>query len=92
MAKPTISELRDKVAIILHDNWDPIGVSEIPEAHDEYDAYVPKVVDLVLGTTDGSDVATYLSWVATERMGLSPNTAHDLEIAKLLLAAREAST
>ena len=52
--------------------WDPIGVSDIPEAADEYDAYADTVFSMLLNE-DASvdDIAQYLFKIATEHMGLS---------------------
>jgi hypothetical protein len=36
------SELEAIKGLLLHE-WDPIGVSEFPEASDEYDAYALQV-------------------------------------------------
>jgi len=38
-------ENRARVREILMRDWDPIGVSRVPEAADEYDRYVGKVRD-----------------------------------------------
>ena len=57
---------------VLHE-WDPIGIGNIPEAWDEYDAYVPKICELLKLPNSRSDVVSYLWWLATEQMGLSGN-------------------
>jgi len=57
---------------ILLADWDPIGVSDIPEAADEYDAYADTVFSMLVNQNASvDDVAQYLFKVATERMGLS---------------------
>lgn len=52
--------------------WDPIGVSDIPEAEDEYDAYADTVFSMLFNQgASVHDVAQYLFKIATEHMGLS---------------------
>jgi hypothetical protein len=50
--------------------WDPIGVSDTPEASDEYDGYIGPVLDLLNAKASSDEVAAYLRKVETERMGL----------------------
>jgi hypothetical protein len=63
---------RSTVRKTLLCEWDPIGVSDIPEAADEYDAYADTVFSMLLNE-DASvdDIAQYLFKIATEHMGLS---------------------
>ena len=57
--------------ILLHE-WDPIGVSGIPEAADEYDNYADVVANMLLTQSPSAeDIHRYLYEVATEHMGLS---------------------
>lgn len=57
---------------ILLTEWDPIGVSDIPEAQDEYDAYADTVFGMLANQTASVDaIAQYLFKIATEHMGLS---------------------
>ena len=55
---------------LLHE-WDPIGVSDIPEAQDEYDSYVGAVYKLLITKRPQSEIFDYLWWLETEHMGLS---------------------
>lgn len=57
---------------VLHD-WDPIGVENLPEAQGEYDAYVPKLCDLLKSKTSRNEILAYLWWLETEQLGLSGN-------------------
>jgi hypothetical protein len=61
-------------------HWDPIGVSGVPEARDEYDEYLgPLAAELDDGA--GADaVARYLAGVQSERMGLpaTPDQLRDV--------------
>jgi hypothetical protein len=57
--------------ILLHD-WDPIGVYDIPEATDEYDAYADKAYVMLMDEgANTSEIARYLYIVATDHMGLT---------------------
>jgi hypothetical protein len=56
-------------AIMSH--WDPIGVASIPEAADEYDAYVPAIYKMLIERKSAHDIFGYLWWLETEHMGLS---------------------
>ncbi|WP_259673271.1 MULTISPECIES: hypothetical protein [Rhizobium] len=54
---------KDKVTMpeILLTEWDPIGVSDLPEAQDEYDAYADTVFGTLANQTASVDaVAQYL--------------------------------
>jgi len=48
---------------ILWEDWDPIGVNEIPEARDEYSSYVPAVVRLVQSGADESQISRHLQTI-----------------------------
>jgi hypothetical protein len=49
--------LRERVKEILLLRWDPIGVSDVENAQDEYDAYVLAVVRSHSSAKDGRAVA-----------------------------------
>jgi hypothetical protein len=55
---------------LLMDCWDPIGVTETPEAKDEYDGYAGQLGTMLRNGADARAVAEYLSEVQTDRMGL----------------------
>ena len=74
---------------VLLQDWDPIGVGDVPEAQDEYDAYVPDVYRLLMGRVSVREVFEYLWQVETEHMGLRGNRAHTHEIAISLVALAE---
>ena len=71
---------------VLYYVWDPIRVSEFPEAWDEYQAYLPQVFQMLQMRSTAADVAQHLSTVSTGRMGLKSNLDHDLKVAKLMLS------
>ena len=77
-------DLRQRVDEVLHCIWDPIGVSGVPEARDEYAGYVLPVVGLLNSGESAETIAKYLFDVVTDRMGLTGNLAHDREVAEVL--------
>ncbi|MER8634481.1 hypothetical protein NKH55_32925 [Mesorhizobium opportunistum] len=77
---------RDLVRDVLLRDWDPIGISGIPEAKDEYDDYADVVLAMLINeNATAEDIAGYLFKIATEDMALS-----DRKMAKLCDRAAEA--
>jgi len=66
---PSEMELYQRTDEVLHYIWDPIKVSGVPEARDEYGPYLPYVYSLLRNTTDGKDISTYLLSIECESMG-----------------------
>lgn len=67
------------------DEWDPIGVRDVPEARDEYDSYIFDVYKLLVSGAPEQDIARYLYRVESHNMGLT-GRARDalLPVAKAL--------
>ena len=87
---PQEMKLYRQVDEILHYMWDPIGVAGIAQARDEYYSYLPQVFKLVLDNKNKNEIASYLTEIETNRMGLTANTKVALEVAEILLKNREA--
>jgi hypothetical protein len=83
-----IPELEEIKRILLNE-WDPIGLADVPEAVDEYDAYALRVFTLLQSGAKRASIRDYLQWVVTERMGLSGNLEHSEQIANGLLEIHE---
>ena len=66
---------------MLMSEWDPIGVQGVPEAVDEYDAYVGVVGRMLREGATADAIATYLSSVCSDRMGLGPVEERDAQVA-----------
>lgn len=62
--------LQSKIKDVLLKEWDPIGVQGIPEAQDEYDAYVASIYKLLISKKTENEIFDYLWWLETEHMGL----------------------
>ena len=75
---------------ILHYMWDPIEVAGIAQARDEYHSYLPQVFQLVLKNESKEKIASYLVDIEEKGMGLIPNKEAALEIAEVLINAKEA--
>jgi len=74
---------------LLLDEWDPIGVSGIPEAIDEYDNYAMRVFVMLNSGVDSAAIARFLGEVVTSWMQLPGNSSLDQQIAHKLTAIHE---
>jgi len=86
---PRDQELIRIIGEVLHYIWDPIGVSGIPQARDEYDGYVGPLFTLVRSGAPDSDISAHLENIATERMGLSSRKERSDEVAAILTDWRD---
>ena len=77
------------IRAILLTEWDPIGVSHIPEAQDEYDSYVAGVYKLLITHVDRHSLFFHLWQIETHYMGLSGNRQHTGGVVDRLLQLRE---
>ncbi len=82
---PFEKELYQRIDEVMHYVWDPIGVSGVPTARDEYDRYLPQVFTMLLEAQDREILSRYLWQVEEERMGLNPNRKKAEEVADILL-------
>ncbi len=65
------SDLLPVVSDILFREWDPIGVNDNDLCRDEYDGYVPGLVHFLLSGADEYKLASWLSRVQRDSMGMS---------------------
>jgi hypothetical protein len=77
------------IRTILLTEWDPIGVSHVPEAQDEYDSYVGDVYNLLITHVDRHSLFFHLWQIETEHMGLSGDRQHTEAIVDQLLQLRD---
>ena len=81
-------EIQVAIARVLMEDWDPIGVPDIPE--DEYDNYIPAIYGMLAQGKSGQEIADYLSRIEIEWMELTPVRSHLEAVArKLLLISSE---
>lgn len=81
------SKLR-AVRRLLLDEWDPIGVRDVPVAQDEYDQYLPAILVLLEQRASVEEIAQRLSDVVTLDMGLAELADRDLAVARRLALLR----
>jgi len=70
--------------VLMH-HWDPVGVADIPEARDEYDAYVPGVYKRLISRSGEEEIFDYLWEIETGHMGLCGDRRHTEKAVKALL-------
>jgi len=78
MDKERSRQIRVEIRHILMAKWDPIGVSDIPEATDEYDRYVGEIYELLKSRATEKEISQYLIEVETDRMGLTDKCGNPL--------------
>lgn len=82
---PFERELYQRADEVLHYVWDPLGVSCIPEARDEYDRYLSQVFGMLVQSKDKGAISSYLLKIEQERMGLTPSAERTARAAEVLL-------
>ena len=81
----------DKIAAIrtvLLESWDPVGVNDVPAAQDEYDSYLPSILQLLERHVSVADLARHLTDITARDMGLVAVAQRDLAVAERLLRLR----
>lgn len=66
---------RARLREVFMAEWDLIGVKGAPEAQDEYDHYIGKVVAMIRDSASDDELFQYLHSVETAHMGLPGNPA-----------------
>lgn len=66
--------------------WDPIEISDIPAAQDEYDRYVQPIIDLLARDISVSALSERLLQIETIEMGLRGDRGKALRVAEKLTA------
>lgn len=75
MKLETVILIHSKVREWLMTEWDPIGVSRIPEASNEYHGYERGIADLLIGGVSTEELASHLLAQEREQMGLTGDPA-----------------
>jgi hypothetical protein len=73
-------EAHRMIAEILLREWDPIGVSDYPEAADEHDSYVPQVYGLIVRGESAQKIFEYLTSVEAHDMGMPGNPTRTAKV------------
>ena len=83
-----VEVLRLRCSEVLYYVWDPIGVAEHVGARDEYDSYVPAIMNLLEEGTGGAELADELRAIQVRRMGLKGTSGRVDDAAALLVKWR----
>jgi hypothetical protein len=84
--------LHQAVGEVLHYLWDPIGVTGVPQARDEYDGYVDHICGMLHQDIAESSLAGHLVHIADRHMGLFGTGDRAALAARRLLACRDVMT
>jgi len=63
-------EIQESIRQVLLQDWDPIGVSEVPEAQDEYDSYVGGVYRLLASGASEDEIIGHLYRIEADTVGM----------------------
>jgi hypothetical protein len=80
------ANLFKSVRQVLLQDWDPIGVGNVPQAQDEYDIYASSIAAMLATSISISDLSKHLLEVETQSMGLAGNPERALVVAEKLRA------
>jgi hypothetical protein len=86
---PQQMELYRATDEVLHYIWDPIGVSDAPNARDEYWGYLPQVFKMLIDQSSEDKIVDYLIKIEAERMGLNPNKEAANRVVEILYEYKE---
>ena len=79
MDKGESRRIRAQIRRVLLDVWDPIGIKDVPNAQDEYDSYIGRVYELLMGNSPDRELAEYLFAVVHDLMGLDGAKISDMD-------------
>jgi len=68
-------ELRQRLRNILLSVWDPLCVGDNPNLADEYDRYLPALLELLQQNGDEAALAKALERIETEELGMQSPSA-----------------
>lgn len=80
---------QDAIKQILLEEWDPIGVKDVPEAQDEYDSYISGVYHRLIHRVPKHELFDYLWEVENDHMGLYGNRSRTETVIEKLVALNE---
>ena len=88
MNKENSKRIIEEIRQILVNVWDPIGMKDVSNVQDEYDAYIGGVFHLLNKRATEEDISAYLWKVIEERIHLHPGRGATQEAAKALRRIR----
>ncbi|MDG1694013.1 MAG: hypothetical protein P8I13_04035 [Porticoccaceae bacterium] len=74
---------------VLSNHWDPLGIFDSHWPHDKYDRYIPVVYTRALNSNCTKDLIQYLTYLASDVLGVKTNMQNDKRAAELILAVRD---
>lgn len=74
------------IAAILLKHWDPIDVSDVIWANDEYNAVAERLLVLLKNGASHQEIIEQLIRYETDHLGLTPQPDRALAVAKLLVS------
>jgi hypothetical protein len=84
-----LDNLTNAVRDILLVEWDPIGIRDVPQAADEYDAYAPPIARMLADGTSVAELSRYLLEIETDALGLNGDPARAKHVADRLIDIRQ---
>ncbi len=79
--------VQDTIRQVLLREWDPIGIKDVPESQDEYDAYIGGIYRLLARGATESQIVEHLDRIESEQMSWSrPDKDELLPVARKLLS------
>jgi hypothetical protein len=79
-----LAGLKDKVRLILLNEWDPIGIQDEPGAQDEYDSYVSLICEMICSGKTIEELYLHLRSIECDCIGLDGGEIHTKSIANKL--------
>jgi hypothetical protein len=81
------NELLARIDEVLHYLWDPIGVSDVPEARDEYTSYAGVVFGMLKQGAGTDEISRYLREIRVVNMGVGQtgDRGNEDEIAEIAI-------
>jgi hypothetical protein len=73
--------VRQRVRLILLNDWDPIDIRDVPQAQDEYDSYIASIEKMVIARSPTAELSNYLLQIETKTMGLRGDPARARSVA-----------
>ena len=80
-----IREIENKIRRVLMSEWDPIGVSDCPDANDEYDSYIGGIYGLIQRCASRDEIVSHLRNLEVEQMECSVGDTKRYVVADSLL-------
>ncbi|MGH6826425.1 hypothetical protein [Methyloceanibacter sp.] len=84
----SLAPVGKKVGQVLLTDWDPIGICDVPQAHDEYDEYdeyVPPIARMLAKGTTAVELSDHLLKIERDTLGLKGDTERASRVAMRLL-------